>query len=460
MVKKKIDSELQEEETKKGKKKILSRKKKKEKDEKEVKEEKIDKSIKEAKVDTDGVEVREVIVEKKVGFNYLEVILIMIITLVIGGFFGSILTTFTSEKTECVKESISTDQYKEFIDTYNDIKKNYYEEIDEDALLDAGIKGMLEFLGDEYSIYMDKEETDAFNEEVEGKYEGIGVEIIQYAGEDTVSINRVFDDTPAAKAGLEEGDIIKKVNGEDMTGKTSADIADIIKKSSQKEVTIVVLRGDEEKEFTLERDIVELESVTIKTFEKNDKKIGYIYLSVFAANTEKQFKEKLAELEKENIDSLIIDVRSNTGGYLDSVKGISSMFLDKGKIIYQLDTKGIVEQIRDTSKESRSYPIVVLIDSVSASASEILAGALSESYGATLVGTASYGKGTVQRAYTLESGATIKFTIQKWLTPEGNWVNETGLTPDVIVNLSDPYFENPTDENDDQLQKALEELSK
>lgn len=403
-------------------------------------------------------EVREVVVERKSGFNYLEVVLIMIITLILGGFLGGLVTRFTTKSASCTKEGIETSQYKEFIDTYNDIKKNYYEEIDEDELLDAGIKGMLEFLGDKYSVYMDQDEADSFNEQVEGKYQGIGVEIVQL-DDQTVSIYRVFEGSPAFKAGLQVGDVIKKVGAEDVSSKSTAEISDMIKNSKEKTVTITVLRGDLEKVFTLDKGSVDIESVSTKVFERGNHKIGYIYLSIFASNTEDQFVKKLKELEKEKIDGLVIDVRSNSGGYLNSVTDIASMFLEKGKVIYQLDTKGIVERIRDNSKEKRTYPIAVLVNKGSASASEILAGALYESYGAYLVGTATYGKGTVQRAYTLSSGATVKYTIQKWLTPKGNWINESGLTPTHLEEMNAIYYTEPSDENDNQLQKALDLVS-
>ena len=139
---------------------------------------------------------------------------------------------------------------------------------------------------------------------------------------------------------------------------------------------------------------------------------------------------------------------------------MASLFLDKSKVIYQLDTKGIVEQVYSLSKEKRTYPIVVLVNGASASASEILAAALQESYGATIIGTNSFGKGTVQAAYQLKSGATVKYTIQKWLTPKGNWINEKGVTPDIKVELDQTYYENPSDDTDNQLQKAISELSK
>ena len=383
MAKKTIDDEL---DTSKEEKNISKRGKKVSK-----KEDKDQENLEE--INEEIEKIREVIVERKTGFNYLEVILIMIITLIIGGFFGGTVVKLTDKQTTVSKKGNSNSQYQEFIDTYNDIKKNYYEKIDEDALLDAGIKGMLEFLGDKYSVYMDQDETDEFNEQVEGKYEGVGVEIVQDEDEN-VSIYRVFEDSPAQRAGLKVGDVIQKVGDEDVTEKTTADISEMIKKSKEKKVRITILRDGESKEFTLERESIDIESVAIKTFDVNNKKIGYIAISVFASNTEEQFSKKLKELEKEKIDGLIIDVRGNSGGYLNKVTDIASMFLEKGKVIYQLDTKGIVEQIRDESKEKRDYPIAVLINKGSASASEILAAALNESYGAYLVGSASYGKGT------------------------------------------------------------------
>ena len=317
---------------------------------------------------------------------------------------------------------------------------------------------MIDFLGDTYSVYMDEAETDSFNEQVDGSYEGIGTEILGLE-DGSVIIYNLFENSPAANAGLLPGDIIKEVDDEDVTGRTSEEIATRIKKSANREVVITVLRGEELLQFTIERKTIELESVASTLFESNGKKIGYLTMDIFAANTYKQFKAKLEELESQNIEGLVIDVRSNSGGYLNSVTDIASLFLSKGSTIYQLDTKGIVEKILDETKEERTYPISVLINSGSASASEILASALKESYGASVVGVASFGKGTVQRAYRLESGATVKYTIQKWLTPNGNWINQKGVDPTSLVELSDEYFNNPINSNDNQLQEALRIVS-
>lgn len=410
-------------------------------------------------------EVKEIIIEKKSGFNYAEVIVIIIISLILGGIAGSVLNTMTkgpgSSKTitKVVTKKELPEGFEEFLTTYNNIINNYYDKVDSKELIEAGINGMLQYLGDDYSVYMNKDVTEKFNEQVEGKYKGIGVEItLQKEG--GVKITKVFSNSPAAKAELKPGDLFVSVNGEDVTKGNANDIANLIRKSDSDTVKVVVNRDGNELEFNLKLDQVDIESVETKLFNLNDKKIGYIGLDIFASNTFAQFSNKLKELEKDNIDSLIIDVRSNSGGYLSSVTDIVSMFLDKNKVIYQLDTKGVVEQVFSKTKESRKYKVVVLIDKASASASEILAAAMQESYGATVIGTNSYGKGTVQAAYQLESGATVKYTIQKWLTPNGNWINEVGVTPDIQVELTEDYVNNPSVETDTQLQKALEELSK
>ena len=423
----------------------------------DIENKEIDTEDKKGEEDDQNSSVREIIVEKKVGFNYLEVILIMIITLIIGGFLGGFVNQFVTKPTKQESSTVS-DEFQEFLNTYEDIKENYYEEIDEGEMLNAGIKGMIDYLGDKYSVYMDEEETEEFNEQVEGKYVGIGTEIMQLE-DGSVVVSNPFEGSPAAKAGLQAGDVIIRVNDTNVTGKTSSEVSNLIKKSADSTVNITVRRDDEEKTFTIERETIEIESVDSSVFDVNDKKVGYIYISIFAANTYQQFEQALEDLEKDGIDSLVIDVRSNSGGYLDCVTEIASLFLGKGKVIYQLDTKGIVEKIYDETKTKRDYPIAVLINSSSASASEILAASLKESYGAEVVGVNSYGKGTVQRAYQLENGATVKYTIQKWLTPDGNWINEVGVEPTLRVEMNVDYYQNPSDETDNQLQEALKKVA-
>lgn len=395
--------------------------------------------------------------EIKKGFNNLEVVIIMFITLCFGCLLGSAFTYAFGGKSKIITTVPS--ELNEFISTYEDIIENYYDEIDEKGLLDAGIKGMLNFLGDKYSVYMDEEQSEDFNQEIEGKYVGIGSEIRRLENGDTI-ISDPFVGGPAYNAGLQVNDIILKVDGESIEGLTLEEVSNKVKGKAKTEVTITIKRDEEELDIVVTRDEVEITSVTSKVLEVNNQKVGYIDIEIFAENSANQFEKELLKLEAKNIDSLIIDVRDNSGGYLSTVEEIASLFLEKGKTIYQLDTKGIVEEKKDTTKAKRDYPVAVLINEYSASASEILASAIKEAYeNGEVIGVNSYGKGTVQKAYNLSSGATVKYTIQKWLTPNGNWINEKGVDPTTVVEQSDAYYENPTDENDDQLQAALKILT-
>lgn len=401
--------------------------------------------------------IKEIIVEKRSGFNLLEMIIVMGITLLFGVLIGSAITySRQSGKVETNFAQVPK-QFQEFMVTYQNILDNYYEKLDENKLLDAGIKGMIEYLDDTHSVYMDEAESQAFNEKVEGNYVGIGAEVTLENG--MAKISSMFDGSPAIKAGLQVGDIIKQVNGEEVTGKTLNSISGLIKGKKNSTVKIKVLRNEEEKEFVVIRDTVEIASVHKNIYEQNGKKIGYLQMDIFAANTAKQFESELKKLEDEQIDSLIIDVRGNPGGHLTQVSEILSLLLEKGKILYQIETKGIKEPTYDWTKDKRDYPIAVLINHSSASASEILAAALKEVYGAHIVGITSYGKGTVQKAYELNSGATIKYTTQKWLTPNGNYIDQIGVEPTETVELNEAYYTNPSVEMDNQLQKALEILS-
>ena len=451
---------------KETKKEVVKKESKKPEEKKEIKkvekeEVKEKEETKEAKKE---VEIREVIVEKRSGFNFAEVIIIIVISLIFGTIIGSFLyktikDNNTKEKVTVVTKENMPEGFEEFLETYENIINNYYEEVNSKELIEAGINGMLEYLGDDYSVYMDKNVSESFNEQVEGKYNGIGVEIASLK-DVGVQVLRVFSKSPAEEAGIKPGDIFIAIDGVDINEKTINDVVDMIRNSNKKKVNIVAKRGEEEVKFEVRLSEVNIDSVESEIFEKNGKKIGYIGLSLFAANTYPQFNEKLAELEKENIDGLIIDVRGNSGGYLTTVTDIASLFLEKGKVIYQLDTKGKVEKVTCKKNNNRKYKVVVLMDKNSASASEILAAAMKESYGATLIGTNTFGKGTVQDAYQLKSGSTVKYTIQKWLTPNGNWINKTGVEPDIKVELDEEYAKNPSEETDKQFQAALEELSK
>ena len=391
---------------------------------------------------------------EKENFNLKEVIIIMLFSLCIG-----IVLCFSFVSILAGKNFFRViHDLDKVIDTYYAVVDNYYGDLDKNSLVEGAVEGIISSVGDTFTSYADTDTTESFNEKINGSYEGIGCSVANYL-DGTIGVVSVFEDSPAKKAGLEVGDIVLKVDGESYEGKTSSDISNYIKDSGKDKVVLTIKRNDEEQDITINLSKVEIPYVSGEVLEKNDKKIGYIGISLFAGTTYKQFEHKLKELEKEDIDGLIIDVRSNSGGYLTSVTDICSLFLKKGSVIYQLeDTAGTVKK-KDTTKEKRTYPVAVLINKESASASEILASAIKESYKGLVVGTNSYGKGTVQQTKKLLDGSMIKYTTQKWLTPDGNFINEEGVTPTNVVELSEEYFENPSRSADNQLQEALNLLT-
>lgn len=345
----------------------------------------------------------------------------------------------------------------DILSTYNKIKNSYYEQVDNNEVADAAINGMLDFLNEKYSVYMDSDDSNDLQDKLKGSYSGLGIGIIKDKDGNTV-ISEVYDNTPASSSGVKKDDIITEVNGMKVDKDVSNDeVVSAIK--DEDIVDLVVLRDDKEHIFKIKKSIVDYPVVITKTFNKDEKNIGYIHLSTFSSTAESQVRKSLEKLEKEGIDSLVFDLRANSGGYLSSATGIANAFLAKGSVIYSLDGKDVKEKVLDDTKEKRTYEIVVLIDSNTASASELLAAALHDSYGALLIGHTSYGKGKVQEMSSLSDDTMIKFTTAKWLTPSGDSIDTIGLTPNITVDLTEKYAKDPTDENDEQLQMALYVLS-
>ena len=393
--------------------------------------------------------------KEKESYSFDEVFSITIFSLLLGVLACfSILTILNKGKNYFVLSK----ELAKFVDAYEAIVDNYYKEVDKDKLVESAINGMVSSIGDEYTSYSDKDVTDNFNEAVNGKYMGIGALIMK--SENDLVIYKIFEDSPSYRAGLKDGDIILKLDDKDTKDMSVNDIASIVKNDDNKEVKLLVKRGEENLDITIVKDMVELPVVSGKVINHNDKKIGYISLSIFSSVASEQFNKQLVKLEKEGISGLVIDVRGNSGGYLTTVTDIASYFLKKGDIIYKLEVNDKVTVRKDKTKESRDYPVAVLIDKNSASASEILASSIKESYNGYVVGTNSYGKGTVQQTLVLSDGSMIKYTIEKWLTPLGNWINEEGVVPTNYVELSSEYLNNPVFENDNQLNEALELVSK
>lgn len=419
--------------------------------EKNVKEKEL---LKKEKVVSENKVVKEEKVNSDVSssmFTFFEVIIIAFIAAVVGILFT---TGFYSLKEN--ESNKTPDEFKEFLDVYNELVDEYYADVDKNGLLEAGIKGMVEYLGDPHSYYLDFDSSYSLNEELEGEFVGMGA-TITVDDNGNVYILEVFEDSPGQKAGFMAGDIIKKVDGVEMQAKDVTEVSYKVKGKAGTKVDIVVLRGDEEKTITLTRGKVVLKSVD---YYMEDDNVGYVSISVFAKNTPEQFKNAVDSLIKDGAKSIVLDVRGNSGGYLEVATEIASMFLDKGSIVYQLNTKGKVEKVKTTTDKLYNIDIAVLIDGSSASASEILAAALSENINAPLVGVRTFGKGTVQKAKMLESGAMIKYTIQEWYTPNGNKVDTVGISPTHVEELSEEYCNNPSPDTDNQLRKAIEIIKK
>lgn len=389
-------------------------------------------------------------------YSFKEVLIVSVCSLVIGIFGCFIILTILTGGRNFVK--LSADLGK-FFDVYETLIDNYYDDIDKEQLVEDAIDGMVSSVGDVYTSYTDEEGVDKFNELVSGEYEGIGCTIqLQEVG---LKVIEVFEDSPSEKAGLMVDDLILQVDDIVVTLETDVEaLSNYIKTESDGKIKMIISRDGEEKELNLKRAKVQTPVVSSAVYEKNDKKIGYLSISLFSSVASKQFENKLEELEKQNIDGLVIDVRGNNGGYLTTVTDIVSQLLPKGEIIYQIEKDGKKESTKDKTSLKREYPIAVLVDGNSASASEILAGAIKESYGGFVVGTITYGKGTVQQVKKLSDGSMIKYTVENWLTPDGNWIDEVGIEPTNVVELNDDYYDNPVVENDNQLQEALNLVSK
>ena len=385
-------------------------------------------------------------------FSIFEVVIIIFISIVFGMIVGYVLT-YTRSPVGSVK---SNSKFSEIISTYNSIKDNYYKEIDEDTLVNAAVSGMIGSLDDNYSNYMDSSTTDSFNESVEGSFVGIGITIM-YDGEYN-KIIAVDDKGPSNKI-LKVDDLIVKVSGKDVRGIYGDDLKKLIRGKVGTAVKIKVLRNNKYLTFSIKRTNIEIETVKSNYFDVESKRIGYLDVDVISSNTYKQFNKNLKRLENKNIDSLIIDLRDNPGGHLSQTKEILSMFFNKKTVLYQLKDKDTKKKIYSSSNETRSYPIVILVNDGSASASEIITSCFMKNYNnIKVVGTTTYGKGTVQQSHQLSTGTSIKYTVQEWLTSNGKSINEKGIKPDEELLMNSEYYSNPTYNTDNQLQKAIEIL--
>ena len=383
-------------------------------------------------------------------FSMFEVVIIIIISILFGIIIGYIIT--------CGKLSPANDKnLSEIVDVYDKLTSNYYDKVDKSKLSDAAIKGMVESLDDPYTNYMDVTTANEFNRTIDGSFVGIGV-TVQYEEDGYYRVIEIMQDTPASKSDLRVDDILLRVDGMDIAEDETA-FSSITNGKVGTKVILTVKRGEDQMDITLKRAVIELKIVHNSIFDYEGMKVGYVKIDSFSVNSYKQFERSMNRFDKNNIDVLVIDVRDNPGGNLARTREILSKFFDRKTVLYQIKTPKVTKKIKSLNSETKDYPIAVLINNGSASASEILASCFQENYDkAIIVGEKSYGKGTIQNSQSLSSGTSIKYTTEKWLTSKGKYLGDKGVKPDVEVAASAEYYENQTYSTDNQLQEALKKL--
>lgn len=391
---------------------------------------------------------------KKVLSFVLPLILTFLLS-VVGSkiYYNSNYVMIERQKAENVREEEGRDmieinkkefgQFSTLFEAYKEISEDHLDKVSGGKLIDGAVKGMIESTGDIYSSYTPVSNKDeSAMSKLNTTYYGIGAEITILDGKPVIT--NPYKEAPAFKAGVMPYDRILKVNGEEVEGKDIEDIVSKIKGEKGSKVRLTISRGENEPfDVEIVRDEIHIHTVMSEIIKNNGKTIGNIEISSFSDTTANEFEDELKKIESQKIDGLILDVRGNTGGYLESVNDIASLLLPKNDVILMREDKnGKRTQVRshNPSKVKKEYPIVVLVDGLSASASEILAGSLQQSGGYDLIGEKTYGKGTVQELKLLSDGSELRMTIGKWLTPKAFWVHEKGIKPNIEVKNPDVFF--------------------
>lgn len=340
----------------------------------------------------------------------------------------------------------------------SELEKKYIGEINDEELIEGAVKGYVDALGDPYTTYYTKKEMKTIMEETNGNFVGIGVYMTKDLEKNAILIIKPIENSPAEKAGILPGDLITKVDDVEYTGDKLEEASNKIRGEEGTKVKLEIYRNGETKTFELTRTKVVVSHVTTKVL-NND--IGYIAISDFEGECASEFETKYKQLEKQGIKKLIIDIRNNGGGIVDEALKIANMLVDKDSTLLITKDKSDKEEVtKATEKPIINIPTVVLVNEYSASASEILSGALKDNGKATLVGTKTYGKGIIQELHQLSDGSGLKITVSEYYTPNHNAIHKIGITPDVEVDLSEDVKQQTTiqEKDDNQLQKAIEIL--
>lgn len=368
-------------------------------------------------------------------------------------------TMNASSQTDTKRIGLSDEAVSKIMALEGLIELNYLGEIDREAEEEGLYKGLVDSLNDPYSEYYTQEEYQENFERVTKQYYGIGATLTQDPETNLISVVYIYPDTPAERAGLKVGDVLFSVDGTEGASVTLDDYVDLIRGEAGTSIHVVVVR--EGVDHDLEVDITR-EEITLPTVQSEmmDGDIGYIYISNFAANTAEEFEATVEDLTKQGMKAMILDVRYNPGGILSSVVQILDDILPEGTVVYTEDKYGKRTDEVSDEEHQMQLPIAVLINGDSASASEIMAGAIRDYDYGTLIGTTTYGKGVVQKTFELEDGSAVKLTIEEYFTPDGENIHGKGIAPD--IELEYEFLGGEDDEYDysldNQVQKAIEVL--
>lgn len=392
-----------------------------------------------------------------------KIIMLIFVTALVTALITSVIVYNYAISGSLVKYINSSSETSDIEKSINKIKKiideHYLGDVDESKLKDGALKGYVEAVGDEYTEYYTKEEMDSFEEDTLGNFTGIGIYMVKDTENNVIKVLTPIDGTPAYNAGVQPGDIISKVDGVEYTGEQMTEAANKIKGEVGTTVKLGIIRETENLEIEIKRENIKINHVESKTLDNN---VGYLKLSTFDEGCADEFKQKYDEINaNQNIKALILDLRNNGGGLVEEALNIADYFTDKdSKLLITVDKKE-KEEIRK-AKQSKyiNVPVIVLINENTASASEILAGALRDNGIAKIVGTKSYGKGVIQEVLTLQDGTGIKITTNEYFTPNKTKINKVGIEPDETVNLPETVKNVLTveEKDDTQLQKAQELL--
>jgi carboxyl-terminal processing protease len=341
--------------------------------------------------------------------------------------------------------------FSPFWETWTLLHENYVDPLDDNALMEGAITGMMESLNDPHSGYMSPDLFNRINESMSGAYEGIGAVVRQNETTGGLELVTIMDNSPAEKSGLVPGDQIVQVAGEDVTQKTQEEIIGLVRGPAGTTVQLGILRSSsgEVEQIDVTRDRVIIPSVSYEILDNN---IGYLRLSQFEANSSQEMRDALEAMDANNLDGLILDVRGNPGGYLTTAIEVASAYIQSGTVVTERgpDRENVYTALEDAI--APDVPMVVLVDQGSASASELIAGALHDHERAIIIGMQTFGKGSVQTWQTLSNGGGVRITISRWYTPNGTSVSEVGITPDYVI----PYIPDENDpEADNQLDAAI-----